>query len=178
MDVTKHMSGHMYRGSAHETDSDCGNCDGGRCEGCEPIWEACGRGFLSYEEAQEVLDAEAKRVAELCSNVPEEIRTAWSWHPMYFVKDDATLWVRYWNPKVMDSYDKEEAYLEAPCNPKADGYEKEQLAALERGLKWEACTYPDKGLGGIESECCMCKQCDDPRCYFLMKDGRKRPIYM
>jgi hypothetical protein len=173
--VTKHLSGHMYRGSAHETDSDCGNCDGARCEGCTPSWEACGRGFPSYEEAKEVAGAEASEMAELCSSVPEEARPAY-WHPMYFVKEDLSLWVRYWNPKVMDG--ESEAYLEAPCNPKAPSYEKEQVGALARRVLWDTCTYPDKGQDGAESQCCMCQQCDDARCFRCMRDGRKKPIYM
>ena len=31
-------SGHLYRHSGMETDSDCGNCNGGRCESCVEIW--------------------------------------------------------------------------------------------------------------------------------------------
>jgi len=31
-------SGHLNRGSAAETSSSCGNCDGARCDDCVPEW--------------------------------------------------------------------------------------------------------------------------------------------
>lgn len=37
-DISKSYTGHLYRGSAMETDSSCGNCDGARCDTCKPIW--------------------------------------------------------------------------------------------------------------------------------------------
>lgn len=39
VELSTHMSGHLYRGSAMETDSDCGNCDGGRCDSCKRYWQ-------------------------------------------------------------------------------------------------------------------------------------------
>lgn len=37
--VTNHKSGHCWFGSAMETDSSCGNCDGARCYSCRDYWE-------------------------------------------------------------------------------------------------------------------------------------------
>lgn len=34
----KELSGHMYRGSSYETSNSCGNCDGARCDDCEPMY--------------------------------------------------------------------------------------------------------------------------------------------
>lgn len=34
------LTGHMYRGSPHETSNSCGNCDGARCDGCKLVWVA------------------------------------------------------------------------------------------------------------------------------------------
>ena len=31
------LSGHLYRGSAIETDTSCGNCDGARCDYCKVV---------------------------------------------------------------------------------------------------------------------------------------------
>lgn len=50
--IESHMSGHLCRGSAIETDSSCGNCDGGRCESCTEIFEVvhCGEPILKENE--------------------------------------------------------------------------------------------------------------------------------
>lgn len=37
--IEKANTGHVYRGNALETSSDCGNCDGGNCDWCETVWE-------------------------------------------------------------------------------------------------------------------------------------------
>ena len=34
-----YLSGHLYRGSAIETDHSCGNCDGARCYDCEEMYQ-------------------------------------------------------------------------------------------------------------------------------------------
>lgn len=36
--LESYLSGHLCRGSMFETDSDCGNCDGARCDCCEEIF--------------------------------------------------------------------------------------------------------------------------------------------
>ena len=36
--LESYLSGHLYHGSAFETDSDCGNCDGARCSSCKEIF--------------------------------------------------------------------------------------------------------------------------------------------
>lgn len=36
--MSHHLTGHLHAGSAMETDSDCGNCDGGRCDTCRSCW--------------------------------------------------------------------------------------------------------------------------------------------
>lgn len=36
--IDKCLTGHLWRGSAMETDSSCGNCDGANCDHCEPMW--------------------------------------------------------------------------------------------------------------------------------------------
>lgn len=35
--LEQYLSGHLCRGSAIETDTSCGNCDGGRCDSCEVV---------------------------------------------------------------------------------------------------------------------------------------------
>lgn len=37
--IEHHKSGHLWRHSAIETDSDCGNCNGARCKGCRDYWQ-------------------------------------------------------------------------------------------------------------------------------------------
>lgn len=36
--ITRSLSGHMYHNSPYETDSDCGNCDGARCDECHEVY--------------------------------------------------------------------------------------------------------------------------------------------
>lgn len=36
--IDKSLTGHLWRGSAMETDSSCGNCDGANCDGCRELW--------------------------------------------------------------------------------------------------------------------------------------------
>ena len=38
LSMTMSMSGHLFNGSAMETDDTCGNCDGGKCDLCHPIY--------------------------------------------------------------------------------------------------------------------------------------------
>lgn len=37
--ITMRKSGHLWRGSAMETDDSCGNCDGARCDSCRDVFE-------------------------------------------------------------------------------------------------------------------------------------------
>lgn len=37
--MTMRLSGHLWSGSAMETDDSCGNCDGARCDSCRKVWD-------------------------------------------------------------------------------------------------------------------------------------------
>lgn len=37
--MSMYLDGHLHAHSAMETDDTCGNCDGGNCETCEPVYQ-------------------------------------------------------------------------------------------------------------------------------------------
>lgn len=37
--ITMRKSGHLWSGSAMETDDSCGNCDGANCDSCQDVYE-------------------------------------------------------------------------------------------------------------------------------------------
>ena len=64
------LSGHCYRGSSSETDSDCGNCDGGRCDSCHEVYTVTSYGPPEYRKTD-------------CENgvsVPYDVYTPCRWH--------------------------------------------------------------------------------------------------
>ena len=48
--VEMYMSNHIWAHSACETANSCGNCDGGNCHGCHPIWQVT---IMSLPETEE-----------------------------------------------------------------------------------------------------------------------------
>lgn len=61
--LTKHLSGHMHFCSPYETDNDCGNCDGVKCDCCHDVYKVEDYAndelyYLgnSYEEAIKILN--------------------------------------------------------------------------------------------------------------------------
>lgn len=44
------LSGHYHRGSSIETDSDCGNCDGSRCDSCHEVYTVTSYGTPEYRK--------------------------------------------------------------------------------------------------------------------------------
>ena len=51
--VIQQLTGHMHYGSPFETDSDCGNCDGARCDSCHTFWRSFNtdKSFVNKEDA-------------------------------------------------------------------------------------------------------------------------------
>ena len=50
--LRSYLSGHLYRGSAMETDSSCGNCDGGNCDSCREMFEVFECGEPIFKETE------------------------------------------------------------------------------------------------------------------------------
>ena len=62
--LEKSLSGHLYHGSAMETSSSCGNCDGANCDTCAPVWTVFrvrvpDRPFTSWTRFDDKAEAEA-----------------------------------------------------------------------------------------------------------------------
>lgn len=70
--IESHLSGHLYRGSAIETDCSCGNCDGGRCESCIEIFEVAHCGVPIIKENEYGWDEQFENVLERRRFVDEE----------------------------------------------------------------------------------------------------------
>ena len=64
----KHLTHHMHYNSPFETDWDCGNCDGARCEGCHEYYdEECFSAAIPCDKLEEILAKE-----DVAGYLPEE----------------------------------------------------------------------------------------------------------
>lgn len=48
--ISSYLSGHLWRGSAMETDNSCGNCDGANCDSCRRMYVV-----TTYGEPRDVM---------------------------------------------------------------------------------------------------------------------------
>ena len=55
VDTDVYYTHHMYRNSPYETCSDCGNCDGARCNGCKKIRETSLKCSIPTDELYDML---------------------------------------------------------------------------------------------------------------------------
>ena len=81
--VVRRLTGHMHSGSAYETDSDCGNCDGARCDGCRSLYHAYGWS----EEFAAAADAQAHGAEQFRRQAGLFEGGATCTYPVYVVKD-------------------------------------------------------------------------------------------
>jgi len=145
----------MYRGSAYESDSDCGNCDGARCEYCVERFAFYGyddRWFDSAEEAQEYGERKERERADLVPGVKVKNLTNVMW---VFVGDE--LHCHYYDHDY-------EGYKTAKCNTESPLYYDLWSAAVNRAYEYDKCPIPDKGKGYHTSYCQRFCQCSGRRC--------------
>lgn len=52
--IETYLSGHIYAHSDMETADSCGNCDGGKCDGCHMVWEVTVMSLPRTKEQEEL----------------------------------------------------------------------------------------------------------------------------
>ena len=157
--LNKHYNGHMYRGSATETDSDCGNCDGARCDTCKEYWTVDGNGderFYTIEEAQKVADT----VATL---LPSEYRTP---SEDYFFEKDGLLYAGDVYALASNNY----GCIDVQCNQESSMYNEKLEDCKKRRVMYNECKCLDKDNENLELSCPK-YGCNDVSCYAKMKNG-------
>jgi hypothetical protein len=163
--ITKTLSGHMYVGSAIESSSDCGNCDGARCDHCHARWEFEGERFSSYEAA---LSAKAEAVDIWETLVPGVEKPP---HQQFALNADGELAALLWSWEKRD-------HLVA-CNTDSPAYDALYAKALKATELWVKCPCVDKADNCYANDCSI-MGCNDSRCQYEVKHkGRKeRKWYM
>ena len=163
--ITLVLTGHMYVGSAIETSSDCGNCNGARCESCRKNWEFNGRTYTSFEAA---VDAQANCQSTWEELVPGVERPS---NPEFALNAYGELAALCWNWEKADHL--------VVCNPEASAYDNLYAKALEATKLWVQCPCVDKADHCYANDCSI-MGCNDHRCRFEVEHhGRKeRKWYM
>jgi hypothetical protein len=153
------MSGHMYRGSAHETDSDCGNCDGARCEICVTTWAVYG-----YEQKQWDTKEQALAYAEEQKKAREELIPGYNGSsvPEYFLNPKTWDLMAYW-------HDEHNVTQRTICKHNTPLYDKLWYDAVDKADMWDQCTCVDKAEHHYANSCGVFRGCNDSRCFYEMK---------
>jgi hypothetical protein len=164
-----YLSGHMYRGSAIETDSSCGNCDGGKCEGCVPVWEVADTSYYTIEEAQ-VAEASLSNILirPVDSRITDELWASETRH----ISDD--LYKARFNEQselVIDitftPYPLPYFEVVALVNPEHPKFMEMYEQATENLNRYLCCTCSNKDEEW--DGCCRITGCLDSRCFYEME---------
>ena len=163
--ITRILTGHLYAGSPIESSSDCGTCDGARCEHCHTRWEFEGKRYESSELALEAEAASRNTWAELLPGVEMPP------HPEFALNADGELAALCWSMEKGDHL--------VICNPEATAYDNLYAKALKATELWVKCPCVDKAEHPYANDCSL-MGCNDSRCQFEVEcRGRKeRKWYM
>ena len=163
--ITIILTGHLHAGGPTESSSDCGNCDGARCEHCRTMWLFDGKRFNSYEAALEAEAASRNAWEELLPGV--EMPS----HQQFALNADGELATLLWSWEDGDHL--------VTCSPDSPAYEALYAKALKATELWVKCPCVDKAEHPYANDCSL-MGCNDSRCQFEVKHkGRKeRKWYM
>ena len=163
--IIRILTGHLYAGSPIESSSDCGNCDGARCEHCHTRWEFEGKRYESSELALEAEAASRNTWEELLPGV--EMPS----NPEFTLNADGELAALCW------SWEKGDHLV--ICNPEATAYNNLYAKALKATELWVKCPCVDKAEHPYANDCSI-MGCNDTCCQFEVEcRGRKeRKWYM
>lgn len=174
------LTGHMYRGSAIETDSSCGNCDGGKCESCVVVWTVGNDHYYSLSEAQEAQAA----LANILIRPDNDLVTDEKWeHETKWIEDKLDM--AYLTPACdlvisvtfyLDEYVNGKKYIEVEClvNPSHSEFQSLYDRAVRNIKRYMACLCTDKDEDNGDGCCCRTHGCTDYRCFVEMEAGRRR----
>lgn len=163
--ITRILTGHLHAGGPTESSSDCGNCDGARCENCRTLYLFEGQRYNSAELALEAEAASRNTWEELLPGVEMPF------DPQFALNADGELAALCW------SWDDGDHLV--ICNPEASAYDALCAKALKATELWVKCPCVDKGEHPYANDCSL-MGCNDSRCQFEVKHkGRKeRKWYM
>lgn len=147
--ILKKYTGHMYRNSPYETDSDCGNCDGARCETCQLKFYS-----TITNDTFDTLD-EGKEAEEMYFKL---LRNHKSTYDLKFIIKDDKLYGIDMDPKF-------EPIL---CDEESPLYQEYFEKTLRKFTRYNECKCTNKD---DEDDGSCCKYgCDDASCYNDMKN--------
>lgn len=151
------LSGHMCRGSANESSSSCGNCDGARCDECHAMyaWYGYDDEYFDTPEKAEAYGKEQERLrAELVPNANVQDLS----HAMWILKDEKlhAYFYRAYGIPFADA-----GYVTMPCNENSPLYYDLWSRAVDRSAAYDNCDIADKGKGHHISYCQTFGQCDE-----------------
>jgi len=163
--LVKQLTGHMYRGSIEETDSDCGNCDGARCEYCTELYsyygyESTSGWHSSQEEALALGKAEEQKRLLLVpgANSKDLIDIMW------ILKDEKLCAYFYKSGSYNSGLILEGKYVTVECNEESPLYYSLWKTAVDNHARWCSCPITDKGKEYHISYCQMFEQCEHLHC--------------
>ena len=169
--IQKHMTGHLYYKSAYETDDDCGNCNGGKCDYCHDNWTVGQKQFTNHEDAKNYADEYAIEVTELVDHEDADENTE------FFLNKDGVLVCELWDRDSKTTFVG--GYKIFTCNKKADSYKKKYDEASLARDNWNNCPCTDKDDDGTQNPCSKIG-CNDSQCHYEVQNkGRvERKWYM
>ncbi len=184
--IRKKLTGHLYIGSAHETDDSCGNCDGAKCDFCSEKFASdldIESWFSTREEASEW---DELLTDEAFGLVGKENVTGPNMPDVeYYLNEWGELTASYYDSGY--GYQGEDAWVRVKgsgqmkviCNPDAHGFDEKYAIAFKAIKEWANCPCVDKA----EEECgnsCDIIGCNDSLCRREVKcQGRlQRKWYM
>lgn len=148
--IIKKYTGHMYRNSPYETDSDCGNCNGARCENCiiKFVSTETNKVCDTIEESKENEKAFKMLINDLSS-----------YNITFFIKNDKLY--------CINIDDKKDAIL---CNEESPLYQEYFDTTKQKVARYTECVCNDKDDANNQ---CSKYGCDDSSCYIEMKRGKR-----
>lgn len=155
--VFKYLTGHVYRNSPYETASDCGNCDGARCDSCKTRYYSSITGETQLlDSEEEVLELEAEY--DILLNGIKYIG-----EPGFLVIDNLLY------AEVYPIHQEEHKDIQIKCNESSKLYAGLLEKTLKKHSKYKECICRNK-----DSELCNVYGCTDSDCFYEMKNqGRK-----
>jgi hypothetical protein len=193
--VQKHLSGHMYAGSAAETDSDCGNCDGANCCDDEDICnvyftvDGSHERFDTSEEAQKVGDDFLVGIRELLKLDDIKIgpldKLATPDNPSFYLNENnelcAEAYLNCYRKRENGDFDGYNNDINGDtvfvCNPTARDHDKHYMTALNAQVKFQACKREDK-VSGMDADYDSLDCAKIGACSYETRNHCCRRIYM
>lgn len=143
------FTGHMYRNSPYESDSDCGNCNGARCDTCTERFRSTKIDGEIFRNKQEAEDAEKEYENLIFCNDSLTLT--------FFIRDNK-LYCTIYN----------DGHIDIECNRESSIYEK-----VFNGLQRQYERYNEIKC---ESESCIKYGCLDLSCYRDIKNNKSKQI--